>query len=639
MSDKNENNKNPAASLSRRGFIKGVGGSIVVAPAFIRGAHGSTTETGTSLFATGVASGDPGSRSVVLQTRLTGEDPLDAATRPDEPIPVGIEIATDPGMINVIRRGGAIAHPQNGLAIRVTANRLPPNQWLWYRFYTKGRYRGHESRIGRTRCFPAARHYFDDDRDDDDRSRIFRGERARTRSMRFAVVSCQNYTQGEYPAWADIAAQDLDYVVHTGDYIYEGSEGSGALLPGREHNGPEIVSVEEYRSRYALYRLDKHLQDAHARFPFIVTWDDHEVENNYAGLVAEEGSSIQGDAFAERRRNAYQVYGEEMPLRASSRLRNRDGSFQLFRRLQFGSLADIHVLDTRQYRTDQPAGDGFGSIDDLDPTTEGILEGIFGEQLFDPAIEKPFATMLGFRQEIWLALNLIRSRAKWNVLAQQIMQMQWNLVTTAQTNAALDIQGNDSLSDAEKQQLLAVLPALTDVRNVDAWDGYVAAQERFTRMLDLIRPGGPVVLTGDIHSAWGANLLTDYDDPMNTDVVGAEFVCTSIASTFLTPNPVPTDFIVRLGLPDNPHIQYFNALYRGYCLCDVDDHEWTTSYRGVVPFSRLPGLTQSPFDLTLVPREDDPVVEVALLSVPAGFNERGETEGVRVVSDTSPIPV
>ena len=611
MQRERDERRRSKSTVARRQFLKGgaAAAGLMIAPAFIRGTRGDAWAEGSALFPLGVASGDPDQRSVVLWTRLvenplTGEGPSDAA------IPLAWEIALDPGMRRVIRQGATFALAANGHAVRVLASGLPPCTWLYYRFTGQGRYRGHATRVGRTRTFPG---------DGPFGGSPVSAQSCRDRDMRFAVVSCQNYAQGFFPAWADIAAQDLDFVVHTGDYIYEDGAGS-PVLPGRDHMGAEIFSVADYRNRYALYRLDANLQNAHARLPFILTPDDHEVDNNYAGLDAEESAPYQGDAFVERRRNAYRVYAETMPIRTT--VINDDDRLQVFRRLQFGDLADIHVLDTRQFRSDQPAGDGFGSTDtQIDPTTAAILERVFREPLFDAAgILNPQATLMGTRQEAWLALNLLRSRAKWNVVAQQVMLMPWNLRRTGQ----LFVQFGPDFPG--KPQVLGAIGNLANLLNMDAWDGYQAARARLLRMLDHLRPPSPVVLTGDIHSAWGAHLFQDFGDPQNSDVLAVEFVCSSITSTFLSPDPRPTHGIVAAGLPDNPHIRYFNGLFRGYCLCEVDEHTWRTSYRAV----GAPADLASADPLELVPREGDPTFTDATATIARDFNRRGDRETLAI---------
>jgi alkaline phosphatase D len=572
-------------------LLKGAAGVMALSsvPAFV---HAVGDPKPGSLFTLGVASGDPTARSVVLWTRLAPE-PLNGGGLGRRNVVVLIEVALDPAFRHIVRAARRIARAAFGHVINVTVTALPPDTRLYYRF----RAMGQTSRVGTTRTFPRAIDSPD--------------------QVRFAVVSCQNYNQGFFTAYRDIVAQDVDFVVHTGDYIYEGGPAGVEIAPGRTHIGGETETVEAYRNRYAQYRLDPDLQDAHAAAAFLVTWDDHEVENNYAGRNDENGSDPTD--FSERRKNAYRVYRESMPLRPKNKIQRGD-SLRIYRTLSFGDLADFHMLDTRQYRTDQSADDGFGSTDDtLSLQDQATLEAVFGEELFDrDGILDPQATLLGRRQEAWLARQLRRSRAHWNVLAQQIMVTQWNLVTTGQLSAQLGSPG--PLPDGVQQ----ALDNLTSLWNVDAWDGYVAARQRLFTLIDRIKPKNPVVVTGDIHSSWGANLLSDFDDPTSR-IVAAEFVCTSIASTFLALDPRPTDQIVRLGVDaDNPHIEYFNGLFRGYALCDLDRDSWTTTYRAVGDINALG--SENP--LALVPYPNSPVATDAVLRLQNGFrddNSRLET--------------
>jgi alkaline phosphatase D len=298
------------------------------------------------------------------------------------------------------------------------------------------------------------------------------------------------------------------------------------------------------------------LQQAHAAFPFIVTWDDHEVDNNYAALIPEDDQTFA--VFRQRRANAYQVYRETMPLRPN--VRDRKDSMNLYRRLSFGDLAEFQVLDTRQYRTDQPCNDGLQ-----------VLQAC--PQILDPA-----ATLLGEEQEAWLFRNLRNSRAVWNVLAQQVMLMRWDLgVLTGQP---------------------------VNLFNVDAWDGYQVARDRILRFLAQESIANPVVLTGDIHSSWAADLKADYADP-GSQVVGAELVCSSIASVFGDSN----HFLVQSTLPSNPHIKHFDGLHRGYVLCAATPSHWTATFRAVQRVAD-PVLT--------VPSADIPVFDLAAYGLTAG---------------------
>ena len=446
-----------------------------------------------SPFTLGVASGEPTARSVVLWTRLA-PDPLAGGGMGPDPVPVRWEVATDPTMTNVVRTGRATADPRFGHSVHAYARGLEPDRWYWYRFDTGGV----ASPVGRTRTFP--RPGADADR------------------LRFALASCQNYEAGFYAAWARMAEEDLDFVVHAGDYIYEGGVSGSAV---RSHDGPEIQTIADYRNRYALYKLDPALQAAHAAFPVLVTWDDHEVDNNYAGDFPEDGTPT--DAFLARRAIAYQAHWEHMPF--PRRRRPRGADTRLYRHLRFGTLAQIHMLDTRQFRTDQCPGPG----------------GPPCPQSLDPSSE-----ILGPAQERWLFRQLARSRATWNVLGQAVMMMQWN------------ISGN---------------PA-SKIVNYDQWDGYSAARQRLLDVLADERPANPIVLAGDIHSSWAGDLLRDFDDP-GSEILGSEFVGTSISSSL----PAIVNTLAQSSLPGNPHIKYFDGERRGYVRFDVDRTRWRADYR------------------------------------------------------------
>lgn len=516
----------------RRRVLRSAAGAMAAAfvPGALNSAWAEDAHRRPSVFPLGVASGDPDSDSVVLWTRLA-PDPLDGGGLDIVAAQVEWRVGTDPALRRVVARGKATSLARHGHAVQVRVRELQPDRWYYFQF----EYRGVKSRIGRTRTFPLATALPD--------------------RMRFALVSCQDHQAGYFAAYRDIAQQDLDFVLHVGDYIYE--YGADANTPtARRHLGSEIVSLEDYRNRYAQYRLDPQLQAAHAALPFIVTFDDHEVDNNYAALIPEDDQTA--EAFFARRRNAYRVYRETMPLDARDRA--ADGSLNLYRRLRFGRLADLLVLDTRQYRSDQPCADGLQILQTC------------------PAILDPAATLLGSVQEQWLFDRLRASRAVWNVLAQQVMMMKWDLgVLTGQP---------------------------LNYFNVDAWDGYQVQRDRILRFLADARIANPVVLTGDIHSSWAADVTAGFDRP-DAPVVAAEFVCSSISSVFGDAN----DGLVRATLPSNPHIRHFDGLHRGYALCSVTPGAWRTDFRAVQRVAD-PVLT--------VPSPDLPVTDLASWGLLAG---------------------
>ncbi len=462
-------------------------------------------------FSLGVASGDPAPRGVVLWTRLA-PDPLDGGGMPAEAVPVRWEVATDERFRSVVARGTETARPELAHSVHVETTGLRPGAEYFYRFKA-----GREiSPVGRTKTAPAAL--------------------SSPAELNFAFVSCQQYEHGYYTALRRLAEEDLDLVLHLGDYIYEYGPGEYVAPTGnvRDHSGPEIVTLSDYRNRHAQYRSDADLRAAHQAVPWVVTWDDHEVENNYADEIPEDDQDPV--LFRERRAAAYQAYYEHMPLRLSSVPSGPD--MRLYRRIGYGDLAAFNVLDTRQYRSDQAAGDG------LKPPS--------AEQA-DPA-----RTLTGAEQERWLLNGFARTQARWNVLAQQVFFAQ------------LDFTPGDAES-----------------YNMDAWDGYLGSRDRVQAALQRFGVPNPVVLTGDVHANWANDLLADWSDPESA-VIGSEFVGTSITSGGNgSDERADTDAV----LAENPHIKFFNNL-RGYVRCRVTPEEWRADYR-VLPFVSEPGAAVS----------------------------------------------
>jgi alkaline phosphatase D len=478
--------------MNRRTFLN----TSVLGTVGLIGMPSDSVSTLATPFTLGVASGDTAPDGMVLWTRLA-PDPLNGGGMPPLPILVRWRIAHDAQLQQVVQQGVTVAWPSLAHSVHVEVAGLQPNRWYFYQFSVGAQ----ESPVGRTRTMPASGAHVD--------------------RLRFAFVSCQDWQNGFYPAYRNLAGEDLDLVVHLGDYIYEYASDPAAV---RQHEGPEATTLEGYRNRHALYKTDPHLQAAHLAFPWLVVPDDHEVENNYANFTSENNDDP--GPFLLRRAAAYRAYYEHMPLRARSF--PIGASMLLYRGLNFGNLVQFSALDTRQYRTDQPCGDGAR---------------VACAAQFDPA-----QTMTGPEQEAWLLDRLNRSTARWNVIAQQTMF------------AAFDY-----------------LTGPTALFNMDQWDGYWLARQRITSFLALRRPSNPVVITGDIHSSWVHDLKVNYANPSSA-TVGAEFVGPSISSSV----PSILNGIVQAALPANPHTLFFDGLYHGYVRCTITLETWLAEYR-VVP--------------------------------------------------------
>jgi len=448
-------------------------------------------------FTMGVASGDPDHLGFVIWTRLAPEPFAAGGGMPPKAVEVRWEIAADESMSKVLARGTELATPQLGHSVHVEVEGLQADRWYYYRF----RAGDAESPIGRARTLPAP---------DADAAQVT-----------FAVTTCQNWEQGLYTAYEQMRRDAPDLVFHLGDYIYEYEAGRNGKV--RTHHGGEIDSLEDYRMRHAQYRSDPLLQAMHASCPWFVTWDDHEFDNNCADRVSEQ-AGVDPRAFLTRRQNAYQAYYEAMPLRRRSL--PRGPHLQLYRKASFGRLAEFFVLDGRQYRTNQPNNDR------RSPINEAALD--------------PRQTMLGAEQRAWLKQGLIGSRARWNVLAQQVM---------------MGMVGVPSGDDPAPRY------------SMDQWPGYAGERMQLMQFLKDRRVPNPVVLTGDIHSNWCNELRVDdrrHDDP----VIAAEFVATSLSSGG---NGYDRHSGYDAMLAANPCVKFHNR-QRGYLRCSVTKHSWTTDF-------------------------------------------------------------
>lgn len=477
--------------MNRRTLLKAAGWVTLGYPLQSLYAIQSRPQFSANPFSAGVASGDPTRNGVVLWTRLIPDLNVERDWQRTA-VRVDWQIASDEGMKNVVRRGRAAATPEYGHSVHVDAMGLDPNRWYWYRFRTGSA----ESPIGRTKTAPA--------------NPVDR--------IRFAFASCQQFQAGYYTAYQNMVREDIDVVVFLGDYIYETGGGNGP----RRITGEEPKTLDGYRARYGLYRSDADLREAHRLFPWIITLDDHEVQDNYANDIPRDAQT-RAD-FLRRRAAAYQAHYEWLPMPKGSIPNGPDS--RLYRGLSFGPLANFIVLDGRQYRSDQPCGDGPKA-----PCAEFLSE----------------RTMLGPEQERWLGRELRGSRSQWNILANQARM-------TVVDQAA----------------------GPSEAYGMDSWTGYETARRRLVSSFETTRVRNPIVITGDIHSNWVGDLKVDYKRE-DSRILGTELVGTSISSG--------GDGADRGGntdalLAENPQIKFFNG-QRGYVRCELTRQSMTADFRVV----------------------------------------------------------
>ena len=489
----------PKETWSRREWL---GAAATMGAGLAAGSSWSTRAWSGPRFATnpftlGVASGEPSSDDVVLWTRLA-PDPLGDGGMPARSVDVDWEIALDESMRRTVRRGTARAFVELGHAVHVEPGGLEPATEYWYRF-TAGNAR---SPVGRTRTAPAPD--------------------ASPERVRLGVCGCSHYAHGHFTAYRHMAEERFDAIFHTGDYIYEYGAGATRTVPERHHFGAETFTLEDYRRRYAQYRLDPDLQAAHASAPFVVTWDDHEVDNNWAGTHAETGTPP--EIFALRRAAAFQAYYEAMPLARRS-FPGADG-LRLYRQIRFGNLLALNALDTRQYRSrqiyhDRAAPDGL-------------------------PFDDPRRSLLGARQEAWLDERLAGSDVRWNAIAQQV--------------PFFGRGGTPSTSSYA----------------MDRWPGYPAAHERLRESLAARTPGNAVLLSGDIHSHWAVNLPRVPAEPEGRSLA-VEFVTTSISTGGDGGDVARYWPFIRDRYPNVVH----HGNRRGYLACTITPRLWRTDHRQV----------------------------------------------------------
>ncbi|GAA0590566.1 alkaline phosphatase [Kribbella sandramycini] len=485
--------------ISRRTLVLGGLAAAGVSALPVRSAVIAATAATPYPFQLGVASGDPDSSSVVLWTRLApsplNADGLGGMAAAD--VVVDWQVSTTDTFSTLVASGSVTAKTAQAHSVHVIAGGLSPDFDYYYRF----RAQGHLSPVGRTRTAPAA------------------GTPGRELVMSFA--SCAHYEEGYYTAYRRMAEDNPGLILHLGDYIYEYGATTGR--PRLHAGATEIVSLADYRRRYAQYKSDLDLQAAHAAAPWIVVPDDHEVENNRAGNVrADSTPSLTAAQWTARQAAAYQAYYENMPLRPAQA--NSGASIPLYRRLQWGSLASFHMLDTRQYRNDQACGDGWKVCSDADLASRSLP---------------------GNAQETWLLNGLNQKTATWDIIGQQVF-------FARRFNAS--------------------------GASMDSWDGYRASRARIQQGWVDRGTRNPVVLTGDVHRAWASDLKLDYNNA-NSATIGSELVCTSVSSS--------GDGDGATAIPDvgnNPWLKFFNNR-RGYVRTTISPTQLRADFRAVAKVS------------------------------------------------------
>ena len=483
--------------ISRRTFVI-AGGSLTLAASLPRLRAKTRTRFDRDPFALGIASGSPTPTGVVLWTRIAPDPlaPLGGVTQAT--LAVRWEVANDEAMRDIVQRGSVSASVDAGFSVHVEVNGLEPGRGYFYRFLAGDA----TSPVGRTRTAPPLD--------------------AAVERLRFAVACCQHYEHGYFGAYNHIVADDPDLVVFLGDYIYGGkTRGDDAV---RHHAGPPPKTLADYRARYALYRTDPDLQAAHACCPWILTWDDHEVSNNYAGDWSPRGES--GEQFLRRRTAAYQAFYEHMPLPHVSA--PSGAALRLHARYPFGNLLSFHVLDGRQYRS-PPACPESG--DRLGPACSERLN--------------PERSYFGQAQERWLEQGLRMSRTRWNIIAQQTLFSPFDRKPGPETRFS-----------------------------ADGWDGYPAARDRLLEALATHRPSNPVFIGGDLHAFFVADVRRNYAKP--SALLASEFVTSSI-STRRRGSQRRLDKLRR----ENPHLLYADGTARGYIRIEVTANELRADLRAM----------------------------------------------------------
>jgi alkaline phosphatase D len=527
----------PSRPTRRRVLITALGGvGSLAAPPVMRIAAADNWRGGNP-FSLGVASGAPRPDGFVLWTRLAPE-PL--SSNPETPggmsgddVTLRYEIATDPAMKQIVRHGNATAEQAFAYSVHLDVAGLQAGRSYWYRFLSGDAV----SATGRAMTLPEAG--------------------SALGKTRFGFVSCSNYEHGYFSAYRHLAGESPDFVLFLGDYIYETIEEHRRIVR-RHSDGVEAATLPTYRNRYAQYRLDPDLQGLHAQVPAIVTWDDHEVQNDYA----DKWSQYFDDPaqFLLRRAAAYQAFYEHMPLRPILS-RPSGPAMRVYDRFTLGDLIEISVIDGRQYRSHEacyaPPNKGGAHLETNASCPERLAAG---------------RTMMGFAQEAWLHSGLTHSKTRWNLIAQDVLMAQYRLKR----------DGVDAFS-------------------TDDWDGYPANRQRLLQHIYDSKVSNPVVVSGDLHSFFANDLKLDFDD-QSSPIVATEFSGTSISSYG------PPYAAIAQGLPDNPHVHFFDSRRRGYVVVDLAPERMQAQMR-VVSDAQDPKATVATFKTFAVESGRPGVVE------------------------------
>jgi alkaline phosphatase D len=447
-------------------------------------------------FAHGVGSGYPSPKAITLWTRLSE---INSSAK------LMVEVATDKGFKKVVESTAVKAEKNRDFTVHHRLTGLKPGEQYYYRFFTKGK----ESRVGRFRTAPPA----------DSKQPI-----------RIGFFSCQNWNAGLYNAQRGLAKEkDLDLVLCLGDYIYETDTYTGGpRIDTTGVNGDgDVQTLDEYRQKYRLYQSDPNLQDMHANHPFVSVWDDHEVEDNYAGdQDLNNGGDIRRVPFEERRKNAYKAFFEAMP-----RMKVKGDPTRIYGSAKLGATAELFFTDQRQYR-------------DVQPCNDPILQPC-------PEADDPGRTLLGAEQKAWFKKSVPKSKARWKLWASETMVM------------SLDLPKGQ--------------PAL-----VDAWDGYAAERQEILEHFIASGVTNLTALTGDIHTFIAGDITTtgrDNGAPAGVELVGGSATSLGLPDAL----GVPSSSLYPLAEPNDPHVKYVEFDAKGYAVMTASKSELTCDFKAVDP--------------------------------------------------------